>query len=35
MARVLVPLADGVEEMEAVIVIDTLRRAKWDVVPWD
>ncbi|MBA4387822.1 MAG: DJ-1 family protein [Verrucomicrobia bacterium] len=31
MARVIVPLADGVEEMEAVIIIDVLRRAKWDV----
>jgi 4-methyl-5(b-hydroxyethyl)-thiazole monophosphate biosynthesis len=29
--RVLVPLADGVEEMEAVIIIDVLRRAKWSV----
>jgi protein deglycase len=26
-----VPLADGVEEMEAVIVVDVLRRARWDV----
>lgn len=32
MTRVLVPMADGTEEMEAVIVIDTLRRAKWEVV---
>ncbi len=24
-------MADGVEEMEAVIIIDTLRRAEWDV----
>ena len=26
-----VPLADGVEEMEAVIIVDTLRRAGWEV----
>lgn len=32
MPRALVPLADGVEEMEAVIIIDTLRRGKWEVV---
>jgi 4-methyl-5(b-hydroxyethyl)-thiazole monophosphate biosynthesis len=31
MARVLIPLADGVEEMEAVIMVDTLRRARWSV----
>ena len=29
--KTLVPLANGVEEMEAVIIIDTLRRAGWDV----
>ncbi len=29
--RVLIPLADGVEEMEAVILIDILRRAKLEV----
>lgn len=32
MPSALVPLTDGVEEMEAVIVIDALRRAKWRVV---
>jgi 4-methyl-5(b-hydroxyethyl)-thiazole monophosphate biosynthesis len=31
MAKVLIPIADGTEEMEAVIVIDVLRRAKIDV----
>jgi 4-methyl-5(b-hydroxyethyl)-thiazole monophosphate biosynthesis len=31
MIRVLVPLADGVEEMEAVIVVDVLRRAQFEV----
>jgi 4-methyl-5(b-hydroxyethyl)-thiazole monophosphate biosynthesis len=32
MIRALIPLADGVEEMEAVIIADTLRRAGWTVV---
>jgi 4-methyl-5(b-hydroxyethyl)-thiazole monophosphate biosynthesis len=32
MPSALIPLADGVEEMEAVILIDTLRRAEWSVV---
>lgn len=27
----MIPLADGVEEMEAVIIIDILRRAEWEV----
>ncbi len=31
MARALIPLAEGVEEMEAVIVADTLVRARWTV----
>lgn len=31
MANVLIPIADGTEEMEAVIAIDVLRRAKVDV----
>ena len=30
--NVLMPVADGSEEMEIVIVADTLRRAKWNVV---
>jgi len=30
--NVLIPLADGSEEMEVVIVADTLRRAQWHVV---
>jgi 4-methyl-5(b-hydroxyethyl)-thiazole monophosphate biosynthesis len=29
--KALIPIADGCEEMEAVIIIDTLRRADWDV----
>lgn len=29
--RALIPIANGCEEMEAVIIIDTLRRAEWDV----
>lgn len=32
MPKVLIPLAPGCEEMEAVILIDTLRRAGWEVV---
>lgn len=31
MRHALIPLADGVEEMEAVITIDVLRRAGWEV----
>lgn len=31
MPSALIPLADGVEEMEAVIIIDVLRRAEWQV----
>ncbi len=31
MIRVLVPIADGSEEMEAVITVDVLRRAGWQV----
>lgn len=32
MARILVLVADGTEEMEFVIAVDVLRRAQWDVV---
>jgi len=32
MAKVLIPIADGCEEMETVITADVLRRAGWDVV---
>lgn len=32
MTKVLIPLAEGCEEMEAVILIDVLRRAGWHVV---
>lgn len=31
MTRALVPIAEGSEEMEAVIAIDVMRRAKWEV----
>jgi len=30
--KVLIPVAEGSEEMEVVIVADTLRRARWPVV---
>lgn len=32
MTKVMIPLASGVEEMEAVILLDTFRRAKWEAV---
>ena len=32
MPSVLVPIAEGVEEIEVVTIIDVLRRARWDVV---
>jgi 4-methyl-5(b-hydroxyethyl)-thiazole monophosphate biosynthesis len=32
MIRALIPIADGCEEMEVVIVADTLRRAGWNVI---
>jgi 4-methyl-5(b-hydroxyethyl)-thiazole monophosphate biosynthesis len=32
MVRVMIPVVDGVEEMEVVIVVDTLRRAGWDAL---
>lgn len=32
MVKILVPIANGSEEMEAVMIIDTLRRAKANVV---
>lgn len=32
MTRVLIPVANGSEEMETIIVVDVLRRAGWDVV---
>jgi len=32
MIRTLIPIADGCEEIETVVVADTLRRAGWDVV---
>lgn len=32
MPNVLIPIANGTEEMEAVITIDILRRAQWNVV---
>ncbi len=32
MKKALVPVADGTEEIEAVIIVDVLRRAGWQVV---
>jgi len=32
MTRALIPIADGSEEMETVILVDVLRRAGWEVV---
>jgi len=32
MTRALIPVADGSEEMEAIILVDVFRRAGWDVV---
>ncbi|NOU36904.1 MAG: DJ-1/PfpI family protein [Kiritimatiellaceae bacterium] len=32
MIRALIPIADGCEEMEAIIIADTFRRAGWNVV---
>ncbi|MBL7016490.1 MAG: DJ-1/PfpI family protein [Kiritimatiellales bacterium] len=32
MTRVLIPVANGSEEMEAVILVDVLRRAGWEIV---
>ena len=30
--KVLVPIADGIEELEAIGIVDTLRRAEADVI---
>ena len=32
MKKAIVPIAPGVEEMEAVIIVDLFRRASWTVV---